>query len=259
MPLRRLTRQGLGSSLPPMKTRAFVIPCLTLTLILGGIIRSRTVSSASAPPQSNHNATRADFDQYMKDLSNWGRWGKDDQLGAVNLITPAKRRQALATVKEGVSISMARTGDLEKSVDNPEPIVRKMVRVGVGQPTTGTGGTADTFFISYHGYIHTHMDSLCHFLYEGKCITAIPRTKSPKTERRRTAFINYQERLHHARNSDGYSEAQGRGLSRTGNPHLSGRSRRLGKAGASQGWAGRCRLHSHRAFRETRRQGPVAD
>src|ERR1700722_11329878 len=42
-----------------------------------------------------------------------------------------------------------------------------MTRIGVGQPTTGPGGTGDTFSISYHGYIHTHMDSLCHFLYNG--------------------------------------------------------------------------------------------
>ena len=31
-------------------------------------------------------------------LSNWGRWGEDDQFGTLNFITPEKRRQAL---KEG--------------------------------------------------------------------------------------------------------------------------------------------------------------
>ena len=25
--------------------------------------------------------------EYMQTLSNWGRWGKDDELGALNLIT----------------------------------------------------------------------------------------------------------------------------------------------------------------------------
>jgi len=89
-------------------------------------------------------------------------------MGAVNLITPAKRKQALASVKEGVSFSLARTADLEPAVDNPEPIVRKMTSIGVGAPTAGTGGTADTFFISYHGFLHTHMDALCHVLYNGK-------------------------------------------------------------------------------------------
>jgi kynurenine formamidase len=123
---------------------------------------------AKAQSASNHNATREDFDQLMMQLSNWNRWGKDDQMGAVNLITAAKRKQAVSLVKEGASFSMARTAELEKAVDNNQPIIRNMTRVGVGQPTTDAGGTADTFFISYHGYAHTHMDSLCHFLYKGK-------------------------------------------------------------------------------------------
>ena len=46
----------------------------------------------------------------MTELSNWGRWGKDDQLGTMNLITPEKRRQAYRLVKEGVTVSLARTG-----------------------------------------------------------------------------------------------------------------------------------------------------
>jgi len=54
---------------------------------------------------------RAPVDAWMKDLSNWGRWGKQDQLGAVNLITPAVRRRAAALVKEGVSISLSRLAD----------------------------------------------------------------------------------------------------------------------------------------------------
>jgi len=40
-------------------------------------------------------------------LSNWGRWGRDDQLGTLNLITPAKRRAALTLVKEGVPVSLS--------------------------------------------------------------------------------------------------------------------------------------------------------
>jgi len=63
---------------------------------------------------------------------------------------------------------MAHNAEMEEAVDNPQPIISKMTRVGVGAPTTGIGGTGDTFFISYHGYVHTHMDSLCHFLYNGK-------------------------------------------------------------------------------------------
>ena len=45
--------------------------------------------------------------RWKKDLSNWGRWGKDDEIGALNLITPAKRKQAAALVKDGVSVSLS--------------------------------------------------------------------------------------------------------------------------------------------------------
>jgi len=52
-------------------------------------------------------ANEEDFRRAMKELSNWNRWGADDELGAANLITPAKRKQALALAREGVPISLA--------------------------------------------------------------------------------------------------------------------------------------------------------
>ena len=46
---------------------------------------------------------------YFDRFSNWGKWGDDDELGAPNYITPAKVKQGIATVQEGVRISMSRT------------------------------------------------------------------------------------------------------------------------------------------------------
>ncbi len=51
--------------------------------------------------------SKADIESMMKELSNWGRWGKADEKGTVNLITPARRKEAAALVTEGVSISLA--------------------------------------------------------------------------------------------------------------------------------------------------------
>jgi len=107
----------------------------------------------------------------MKELSNWGRWGKDDQMGAANLITQAKRKEAVRLVKDGFSVSMARNAETVQAVDNPEPIVR--ASVGTGTPGAGSGPSAEAFvsdslFIAYHGLVHTHMDSLCHFFYKGQ-------------------------------------------------------------------------------------------
>src|SRR5438128_1450427 len=49
-------------------------------------------AAGTRPPAVN----KAEYDRWRTELSNWGRWGKDDQLGAMNMITPAKRKQAAA-------------------------------------------------------------------------------------------------------------------------------------------------------------------
>ena len=45
--------------------------------------------------------TSDDVEHLVKELSNWGRWGKDDQLGTLNLITPEKRQQAAKLLPRG--------------------------------------------------------------------------------------------------------------------------------------------------------------
>jgi kynurenine formamidase len=46
-------------------------------------------------------ATFADFQEVAGHVRNWGRWGKEDQLGTLNLITPDKVKQAASLVKQG--------------------------------------------------------------------------------------------------------------------------------------------------------------
>jgi kynurenine formamidase len=107
----------------------------------------------------------ADIDRMITELSNWGRWGKDDQLGALNLITPQKRREAAALVKEGIAVSLAHESNKETELDNPDPYRHTMNSTGAdpnGQ------WASDTVSVLYHGYQHTHMDSLCHIFYKGK-------------------------------------------------------------------------------------------
>src|SRR5688572_4426253 len=65
--------------------------------------------AADERAQGTRQLSKADVEAMMKSLSNWGRWGPEDQLGTLNLITPEKRKQAAALVKEGVPVSMART------------------------------------------------------------------------------------------------------------------------------------------------------
>jgi len=154
---------------------------LTIALLAGFYLCWPGSTATHAQTPSNHNATRADFDRLMKELSNWGRWGKDDQMGATNLITPAKRLQALRSVKEGVSVSMARKAETEPALDNPRPITRVMGGAGRGNtppgPPSDISAASDTLTISYHGLVHTHMDAFCHRAYKGLMYNGMPMTQ----------------------------------------------------------------------------------
>src|SRR5262249_25520549 len=72
--------------------------------------------------------TTAEFDALFTQVSNWGRWGADDQLGSVNLVTAAKRKQAVALVKSGVSVSLAHNPLTERAEDNNNPFEHTMLR-----------------------------------------------------------------------------------------------------------------------------------
>jgi kynurenine formamidase len=124
-------------------------------------------AAALLPAQTDHKVTKADLEHWMTELSNWGRWGKDDQLGTLNLITPAKRRQAAALVKEGYSISLAHDVLMEKAVDNESPFVHSML-------PPSNGFQLDNYSVSYHGMGQTHLDALCHASYQGKIFNGFP-------------------------------------------------------------------------------------
>ena len=113
--------------------------------------------AVTALAQARPAVTKDTVDQWMTELSNWGRWGQDDQRGTLNLITPEKRKRAAALVQAGVSVSLSHTYLEERSEDATSPFGHEMLRLGV--PGSFVNGR---FTIAYHGYAHSHMDSLCH-------------------------------------------------------------------------------------------------
>jgi len=110
----------------------------------------------------------------MKEQSNWGRWGKDDELGALNLITPAKRAQAMALAKTGTVVSLTRRINLVdrtaaiKAEDRPgtNPFFEIRFR-SYYPPDPPAGYSFDMQAFAYHGATYTHLDGLCHAAYEG--------------------------------------------------------------------------------------------
>lgn len=118
--------------------------------------------TAQSPRQPR---TKADVEKWMTELSNWGRWGKTDQIGTANLITAAKRKEAATLVKDGEAVTLSHDTLLDKAPDNDNPFQRKMLYTGA-HPMDGW--FMDEYQVIYHGLAHTHMDSLAHTSWNGK-------------------------------------------------------------------------------------------
>jgi kynurenine formamidase len=148
------------------------------------------ISAGFALAQSGKSVNAAMVEKWMTELSNWGRWGKEDQMGAVNLITPAKRKQAAGLVKDGVSVSLARSVETEKAADNGSPFVHTMTSTGKN-PLEGAY-SMDLLSVSYHGWAHTHMDSLCHMFYKGKMFNGFSQEEVTAKGAQKLAVTNFK-------------------------------------------------------------------
>jgi kynurenine formamidase len=145
---------------------------LATWIVIGAtaIAFDRLSTQNAAATGSPVKVTKEDVTKWMTELSNWGRWGKDDQRGTLNLITPAKRKQALTLVRDGISVSLAHTIDKAPAPDSPRPLGQQM--------TLDAGGHAmDLYTIWYHGSVITHIDSLCHYSFENKLYNGFDRSK----------------------------------------------------------------------------------
>jgi kynurenine formamidase len=141
----------------PAFSRAVFIPFFSL-----GIVAALVGDAAAQGSPSRPLVSEAQFEAWQTELSNWGRWGKDDELGTLNLITPAKRMAALALVKEGVPVSLSTNGFAEKAVDVPCPTEWAMTT------TSDIGATDRVAFPCIHGAASTHIDSLAHTFFRSK-------------------------------------------------------------------------------------------
>ena len=103
---------------------------------------------------------------WEQELSNWGRWGPDDQRGTLNLITPEKAKQAAALVQVGETVTLQHFVTLEKSIDSQSfgPTEHRMSRL---DPVTGEPTFAlDEISFSLHDGMLSHIDALCHYRSE---------------------------------------------------------------------------------------------
>jgi hypothetical protein len=96
--------------------------------------------------------------------SNAGRWGDDDELGTLNLITPEKRVEAARLVTSGRVVSLGRDLNPEHTATNTDPPVHRMHLGAFSDPI----GVLDSVLLTTHGLDPTHLDALGHVNFEGQ-------------------------------------------------------------------------------------------
>jgi kynurenine formamidase len=116
-----------------------------------------------------------DFREIGKMLSNWGRWGDEDERGTMNHVSPDAIVAAAATVRGG------RVFDLSIPIDakTPQPgnlrnpPVRLMSETGADQEMRGGFHFADDYvFMALQAA--TQWDALCHVYYDDKLYNGFP-------------------------------------------------------------------------------------
>lgn len=109
--------------------------------------------------------------KWYDELSNWGRWGKDDLLGTLNLITPQKRLQASALITEGLNVSCGHPirfneHNLDDAHPEPRHYMTNMPPADVDPEFVGNRGSGDIVILNCHGLTLTHLDSPCHYMFK---------------------------------------------------------------------------------------------
>jgi len=171
---------------------AFPASALVSGVLAAAFASLALLPAPGAPPQAAPagKISKQQADAWMEELSNWGRWGEEDELGTVNLITGEKRREAAALIQEGVTVSLARNAMREKAPDNPEPFVLEMPMSGLNTPGQFC---VDRYAVLYHGFAHTHMDSICHMFYRGKMYNGFDQTQVTAQGAGKLDVTNYKQ------------------------------------------------------------------
>jgi kynurenine formamidase len=130
---------------------------ITGGVLIGAAIHRGAAQSLAAPAK----LTIEQVNQWETELSNWGRWGKEDERGALNLVTPQKTREATRLVKDGVTVTLAHFADVEQAPDNFNfgATKHELLR----GPNNGDFRALDTISYGIHDGTNSHLDALCHY------------------------------------------------------------------------------------------------
>jgi kynurenine formamidase len=127
-------------------------------------------------PSPRVEVSAAEFAELFRSVSSWGRWGERDERGALNHLRPEQVVAASRLVRDGTTVTLSLPVNTKAADDNPEPALHYMTTTrDEGDDQAGKLEFAKDFVgADYHHDGHTHIDALCHVIYEGSLYNGIP-------------------------------------------------------------------------------------
>ncbi|MGO8959338.1 MAG: cyclase family protein [Streptosporangiaceae bacterium] len=125
-------------------------------------------SGQAAAAAADLSMSAGEFRLLFDRLRGGNPWGPADRRGALNAITPAHIVAAAGQVRMGRTVSLAAQVEHEVAADNPNPWVHQLSHPATGQDgKRGLDFALDSLALQVHGNADSHMDALCHVVYDG--------------------------------------------------------------------------------------------
>jgi len=124
---------------------------------------------------TSHELTEADFRALYRRLRSTAPAAASPR-GALDTLTPERVLAAAREVRSGRAVSLAAPVNTHAGPDDPEPAEHRLTAPPGGVPAPGGGldFARDRFAMDVHGDVNTHLDALCHVIYDGTVHGGIP-------------------------------------------------------------------------------------
>jgi kynurenine formamidase len=137
-------------------------------------------------------ASREYLERVFEEVKNWGRWGADDERGALNWITPARRAAAAALVRDGHLVGLSHELPTRAGPGNPNPAQHMMIVSSDAREASGMPGletSLDYVGVACHGVAVSHLDALCHVMVDGRMYNGFAASEVKSTGARRNSVM----------------------------------------------------------------------
>jgi kynurenine formamidase len=117
--------------------------------------------------------TETEFRSLYEQLRGQLPWGPDDRRGALNYITKAEVLAALREATLGRTVSLAAPVENRPAADNPDPARHEMKGPLGADAGPGLSFSMDRIAMNIHGNADSHIDALCHVIFDGKLYNGV--------------------------------------------------------------------------------------